>query len=560
MTIHNKYNATKLAIAFVVSLMLPVVALAFTEKNPLWVTLAGIFLPLGAYQIFTALWHRSGRQVWAGFVFVFLSAFQLVLLYLFGNSVVATDMFLNLITTNPGEATELLSNIYPAVIVVCVVYIPLLWKASIHLARRVELSDVARRGFVTSGFVSLIVGFVSLSFGSNSMPRRDILLNEIFPINACYNMGLSVAEAYKINNYERTSEDFVYNAVREQAASQREIYVLIIGEASRAANWQLYGYGRKTNPKLAARRDFTLFRGVTTLSNTTHKSVPMLLSSISPYNHDELYKRKGLSALFNEVGFTTYFISNQSPQGAMIDNLAADADHTIYMDAPHYDMQLVEAMNDAIDKDPAQKILFILHSYGSHFSYHQRYPREFAKFLPDDDVSISRKNIEHIRNAYDNSILYTDYFIDNVIGSLEARRGVCSAVLYCADHGEDLMDNNGKRFLHSSPTTTYYQLHIASLAWFSESYSRNFGLKVAAARRNASAAATTHSVFHTMADLASIKSPYVEQSVSLVSDSFDASQERYYVDDHNNAVKLDRRIGIDDSERDLFRRAGVAMP
>ena len=133
-----KHNAAVLAAAYVAALMLPVAVLAYTEKNPLWATVAGILLPLGAYTAFASLARRSGVMVWCGIFFIFLSAFQIVLSYLFGNSIIATDMFLNLVTTNPGEANELLSNIYPSVIAVCVVYIPLLWIAAIVNHRRIR--------------------------------------------------------------------------------------------------------------------------------------------------------------------------------------------------------------------------------------------------------------------------------------------------------------------------------------------------------------------------------------------------------------------------------------
>ena len=559
MTITSKYNATRLAMAFVAILMLPVVALAITEHNTFWVTITSILLPLGGYSLWAALSRRSGRMVWAAGVFIFLSAFQIVLLYLFGSSVIATDMFLNLITTNAGEASELLSNILPSVIFVCLIYIPLLWKASAHLAHKVELSDKARRGFATTGFVALVAGTVTLAV-SEKGSAKEVLRDDVFPINACYNFGLSVSEAIKINNYARTSEDFSFDAWRERVVPQREVYVLVIGEASRAANWQLYGYERRTTPKLWAREDIVPFGAVTTLSNTTHKSVPLMLSPIAPEHHYLLYRRKGLPAIFNEVGFETYFISNQSPQGAMIDNLVADADHIIYINGEEYDIRLVGEMERAINNTPARRLLFILHSYGSHYSYRLRYPREFAKYRPDDDVTISKDNIVAIRNAYDNSILYTDHFLNEVIESLNRQANACSAMFYCADHGEDLMDNGSRNFLHSSPMTTYYQTHVASLAWFSPAYRAAFPDKVKAAHKNRFAPATTHSVFHTMADIASIRSHYVKPSVSLVSRRFDKSAKRHYVNDHNEAVELDREIGIDALQRALFRRAGVSMP
>ena len=552
------YSATMLALWLVVSLMLPVFVLAYTEKNPLWITISGILLPLGFYVIFAAISRRSGRMVWAGLVFIFFSAFQIVISYLFGNSVVATDMFLNLITTNAGEATELLSNIYPSIIIVCVIYLPMLWVASEHLRRRIELPDKLRLRMWTVGCVSLFAGSLILWQGYRE-DAKNILRDEVFPINIGYNLGLSISEARKIANYETSSEGFSYDAQRSTTLNQREIYIMVIGEASRAINWQLYGYERATNPRLSERSDLVLFRKITTLSNTTHKSVPMMLSSAPATMHNELYRRSGMPALFNEAGFTTYFISNQSPQGAMIDNLAHDANHLIYIDAPRHDMQLVDSVREVLRSDPSQRILFILHTYGSHFSYHQRYPREFARFLPDDDVAIKISNRDKIINAYDNSILYTDYVLAELIATLEKMPNVCSAIYYCADHGEDLMDERDCRFLHSSPTVTYYQLHVASLAWFSPLYRKIFADKVTAAVSNSDASATTHSVFHTMADLASISSKYVEREASLVNSQFNNEAPRHYLDDHNKAVSLDRNIGINAMQHDLFLRAGIVL-
>lgn len=554
----SKYNATRLTIYFITSLMLPIFILTYTEQNPLWVSIAGIFLPLGVSSLFASLSRYSGRAVWLGFVFIFFSAFQIVLSYLFGNSVIAADMFLNLETTNSSEAGELLSNIYPAVIFVILVYVPLMWFAAIHISKEIILKKSARRNMAIVGGVAFTIGLITLIFSCRDDAKR-VLRDEIFPVNIGYNLYLAMSEYYKTGNYKTSSNDFLYHAQRKQTSDAREIYVLVIGEASRAASWQLYGYDRVTNPHLSWRKDITIFRQITTQSNTTHKSVPMILSSIHTSQHDELYKRTGLMALFNEVGFTTYFISTQQPQAAMIDHLASDANFVIYAQAPYHDGQLVEILQNVLAESRSQKIMFVLHSYGSHYSYHQRYPREFAHFLPDDDVAISKKNIEMIRNAYDNSVRYTDYVLNEIISLLEAQPNTCSAMLYCADHGEDLLDTDEERFLHSSPTATYYQLHIASVAWFSPLYRTLFADKVEAACANENAPATTYSVFHTMADLASIYSPYVNIRASLLSPEFDSAAKRYYLNDHNCAVPLDENIGIDDLQRKLFRDAGIEI-
>ena len=549
------YNPRLLAAALILSLILPVAILTYTEHNPFWVAVTALLLPLGFYTLLAALSRHSGAMVWWSFPFIFFSAFQVVLSYLFGNSVVAADMFLNLTTTNPGEAGELLANIYPSVIAVCVIYLPLLWLGVEHLRRHIILDDVARRKMMLSGAVTMVAGCVTLFAACPD--RRATLRDEVFPVNVMYNMGVAISESNKIANFHSTSASFSYDAERDTEPAEREVYVMVIGEAARAASWQLYGYERETTPLLSAREDIVLFEGITTQSNTTHKSVPMILSSVATSEHEELFRRKGMPALFNEAGFKTYFISNQAPQGAMIDFLAEDASVVEYLPALSYDGALVERLQRILKEDRSERLLIILHMYGSHFSYHQRYPREWARFTPDDDVAISRRNVELIRNAYDNSTLYTDYVLNEIISTLEAEQA-CTAMYYCSDHGEDLFDDRNGRFLHSSPTTTYYQLHVASLAWFSPRYNELFPQKVTAARSNAEATATTHSAFHTIADMASIRSKYVKESVSLVNENFDHSAVRYYLSDHNKAATLDE-VGIDREQAALFMKAGVKL-
>lgn len=545
-----------LTVYFFVALIVPNCVLANTEPYSLWTIECLILMPLGFYMMWSVALRRSGVMIWLAFPFIFFCAFQIVLLYLFGNSVIATDMFTNLLTTNPGEAGELLANIYPSVVLVCVIYLPLLWLAAREIGHRRYISRTARLNIGLTGAALFALGALALWPAYRVSENRHVLRDEIFPINVLYNIGLSGSEFRKTHNFPKTSAGFTYEAERTATAPGREIYVYIIGEAARAMNWQLFGYWRDTNPELSATEGLALFSNVLTQSNTTHKSVPMLLSSVATDQHEELYRRKGLPALFNEAGFETYFISNQSPQGAMIDNLAHDAGEVIYIRSPRHDMQLLEAMQRCVEQSRAQKLFFILHCYGSHFSYHQRYPREFARFRPDDDVAISAQNIGLIRNAYDNSIVYTDHFLAQTIRYLASLRGTSSALLYCADHGEDLLDDARGRFLHASPTTTAYQLYVASLAWFSETYRAHFPGKAEAAAQNGHAPATTRAMFHTMADMASIRGRFIDTGVSLVSPDFDREAPRRYLNDHNEAVPF-LKTGLDEHDREVFRKFGI---
>lgn len=549
---------TLLTVYFFFALIIPNAVLANTEPYSIWTIETLILMPMGFYMMWSVVLRRSGIMIWLAFPSILFCAFQIILLYLFGNSIIATDMFTNLLTTNPGEAGELLGNIYPSIVIVCAMYVPLLWLASREIAHKRHISRTTRLTVGLTGAALFTLGTLALWPAYRVSEDRHVLRDEIFPLNVIYNMGLSGSEFRKTTNYAKTSKGFTFDAQRTAQAPGREIYVYIIGEAARAMNWQLYGYERETNPRLSKIEDLILFRDVLTQNNTTHKSVPLLLSSVKTNEHEELFRRKGLPALFNEAGFETWFISNQSPQRAMVDHLANDANNLIYIRSQRYDIQLLEEMRRCIEKSTSKKMLFILHCYGSHFSYHQRYPREFAHFMPDDDVAINTQNIQMIRNAYDNSIVYTDYFLSNTINYLRSLKDASSAMLYCSDHGEDMLDDERGRFLHASPTTTAYQLYVASLAWFSPAYRRNFPEKAAAAEANASCPATTHIMFHTLAGIASIEGRHIDTKASAVSPEYDRDAPRYYLNDHNDAVPY-RKTGLSEGDMEVFRRFNIEL-
>ena len=72
-------NAQYLSALFVASLMLPVLILVYTEKNPFLTSVACVMIPLGGYTLFSSLMRRSGWMVWLGLPLICLSVFQIVL-------------------------------------------------------------------------------------------------------------------------------------------------------------------------------------------------------------------------------------------------------------------------------------------------------------------------------------------------------------------------------------------------------------------------------------------------------------------------------------------------
>ena len=203
---------TLLTVYFFVALIIPNCVLANTEPYSVWTVEALILMPLGFYMMWSVALRRSGIMIWLAFPFIFLCAFQIVLLYLFGNSIIATDMFTNLVTTNPGEAGELLSNIYPSVILVCVMYLPLLWFAAREIGHKRQISRTTRMNVGLTGAVLMALGMLALWPAYRVSEDRHVLRDEIFPLNVLYNVHLSATEFRKAYNFEETSEDFTYGA------------------------------------------------------------------------------------------------------------------------------------------------------------------------------------------------------------------------------------------------------------------------------------------------------------------------------------------------------------
>ena len=542
---------------FLMVLIVPNVVLCFTEPMPLTAKVCNVLLPFACYYILMTLSRNCGKIFWILFPFIFLGAFQIVLLYLFGKSIIAVDMFLNLATTNSSEALELLDNLIPAIVIVVVLYIPALIFAMTSIIRKRLLTvDFIRRERKRAVWL-LIIGGLSLTTAYVTDSRYE-LRSDLYPVNVCYNVVLAFQRDAKTREYDRTSKDFTFRAKSVHPQNEREIYVLVVGETSRALNWQLYGYEKDTNPELSKISNLTVFTNALTQSNTTHKSVPMLMSGISSINFDSIYYQKGIITAFKEAGFQTVFLSNQRRNHSFIDFLGMEADTYNFIkedstdsDYNPSDDELLKLMKKELEKG-VQKQFIVLHTYGSHFNYRERYPQDKAVFMPDTPVDAEYKNRSSLLNAYDNTIRYTDDFLSRLIRMLKAEKAN-SAMLFTSDHGEDIFDDSRHLFLHASPVPSYYQLHVPLLVWTSDNYHKEYPERIVSLIKNRrKLVATSSSVFHSLLELGGIQTSYRQDSLSVASSTF-KEVPFYYLNDHNEPCLLgDLGMGIADFQ--MFRQ------
>lgn len=559
--IYNKVSSGQFLYAYtVVALLLPNIALCYTECLTPWACGVNVLLPLSLYMLFFSAAKRPGKMIWWAFIFVFFAAFQLVLLYLFGTGVIAVDMFLNLVTTNPGEAMELLDNLAPAVVGVFVVYLPLLILGGVIIRRDSRLSvsfqQRVRHWAMQIGAIGLFCLLASYLMVDDYRMR-----NQLYPVNICYNLYLAFERNAASENYKEASRNFKFEAKSERLLYAPEVYVMVVGETARAHNFSLYGYPRDTNPLLSKTQGIKAFPNVTTQSNTTHKSVPMLLSAASAEDFERLFHEKGILAAFKEAGFYTVFISNQLPNHSFIDFLGEQADEHYFLkkedalQGNHYDEDLLQKLDEILPKADAsssahyryRKLFVVLHTYGSHFNYQERYPRSFAYFKPDSRSEAKSENRRDLLNAYDNTIRYTDYILHGIIERLQKWEGIqtktdgvygqpISAILYTSDHGENIFDDDRHLFLHAAPKASDYELHVPFIIWTSEGFSKQYPDILKALGENRSKQVQSSlSAFHTMLGIGGIQTHYRQDEYSVASDKYHPVK-LLYLDDHDEAI------------------------
>ena len=194
-----------------------------------------------------------------------------------------------------------------------------------------------------------------------------------------------------------------------------------------------------------------------------------------------------------------------------------------------------------------RKLFVVLHSYGSHFNYQERYPRSFAYFKPDSRSEAKSENRRDLLNAYDNTIRYTDYILHGIVERLQKWEktqaktdGVysqpTSAMLYTSDHGENIFDDDRRLFLHAAPKASDYELHVPFIIWTSDGYGKQYpGILKTLSGHRTQQVQTSLSAFHTMLGIGGILTRYRQDEYSVASEKYHPVK-LFYLDDHDKAI------------------------
>lgn len=447
------------------------------------------------------------------------------------NVMIDESMLVNAMSTDASEVSDLLSprlffyllflGVLPATIVVAV-------PVRMEGLQAMILSRLKLAIFALVGMTSLVL--ISSAFYASFVREYKPLryyMNPLAPIYAVYKLG-KLKLAAGLGPIEAIGMD----AKIPPADIDRELVIMVVGETARADRFSLNGYERQTNP-LLEREAVISFSQVDSCGTSTAVSVPCMFSIYGRQSfgdHDGEPIQNVLDVLAH-ADVNLLWRDNNSNSKGVADRIRSE-DFRSYEVNPLCDEEcrdegMLDGLQDYVDGHGTGDILIILHQMGSHGpAYYRRYPPEFRKFVPTcDSNQLQECSDSEINNAYDNTILYTDYFLASVIDFLRTNdQRFETAMLYASDHGESLGESG--LYLHGLPywLAPSAQTHVPVILWFGENYD---DVEFEALLQLKDEAMSHDNIFHTLLGLFEINSGVYDGKKDLLQKSRDLAGTAY---------------------------------
>ena len=302
---------------------------------------------------------------------------------------------------------------------------------------------------------------------------------------------------------------------------KKMVVILVIGEAARSENFSLYGYDRNTNPLLSESSAIALKDTVACSTYTTAslrcmlspedtsspfaKNLEPLPSYLYRYGADVIWRARN----WGEPPLQVKDYQRVGELKAICNR--ADCD---------YDGALLAGLSERIESSTQNKIFVVLHQKGSHGpSYNAEYPKRFQVFKPVcESVELQKCTHESLLNAYDNTILYNDYFLNEVIRLLSNMGDTPTLMMYMSDHGESLGEYG--LYLHGTPFSIApdVQKDVPFIVWMSPAFIAQRGISVA--RMAEQEHHSQLNVFHSVLGAFGVRSDVYDSRLDIFSDAY----------------------------------------
>ena len=409
--------------------------------------------------------------------------------------IIDKSMVGNILNTNFNES----SSFFSIKLIIYLVLFGIL--PSVYIIKTKIINVTLKRFAITSSLTLLFVALLIFANASNWL-WIDKNSKQLGALAMPWSYSVNTMRFY-IHEYKKNEKEILLpNATI--ADNKKSIVVLVIGESARSQNFSLYGYKKNTNPLLSKVNNLFSFKATSCATYTTagvkcileHKNTGDLYEILPNY-----LNRNNVDVIWRTTnsGEPPIHIKNYQTRESLALNCKGDG--------CNYDEVLLTNLKEQILASKKNKILIVLHTSTSHGpTYSKKYPTQFETFRPVcNSVELGNCSQQELINAYDNTIVYTDYILYNVIENLKALKEYSSAMLFVSDHGESLGEKN--LYMHGLPLSIApkEQFDIPFVVWFSDS----------SKQLKPNRTVSQNHVFHSVINFLGIRTPIYDENMNI---------------------------------------------
>lgn len=496
-----KYFALLASLVNLVLYQYPFFKFVLTTSNPksisgilLLVNLIVAVIVLNAFVFYICIYLLRNVGKWLLAIFFNISAIAIYFINSYG-VIIDITMIGNVFNTNYEES----SSFFSFGLILYIVFLGLL--PSFFLFKFQIIRPKLKSFLIHSGLTLLFLGILVFANSTNWLwidKNSKTLGGLVMP----WSYVVNTSRYY--NNINKNNKKQILLPDATIKNDEKSVAVLVIGESARSTNFSLYGYEKETNPLLSQIEGLKHFETESCATYTTaglkcileHKDTGELYEILPNYlfrnNVEVIWKTTN----WGEPKVTIENFQNKETLQKNCEELDCE-----------YDGILLKGLKDEILASKKSKILVILHTSTSHGpTYYKKYPKQFERFTPVcKSVELADCTQQELINAYDNTILYTDYLVATIIEDLKQLKEYNTAMIYISDHGESLGEKG--LYMHGIPASIApkEQLEIPFLVWTSQ------GSKTVKEEQEHS----QHNIFHSVLDFLAIDSPIYDEQMSI---------------------------------------------
>ena len=428
------------------------------------------------------------------------------------------QMIINTLQTDVKEAMDLMSvsffihifflGIIPSIII----YLIEIEYGSFKKDLLIRLSSVVSAFLIVA--VITFANFKQVSFITRQNNTLNQHITPLYTLTSTYRLAKLSLEGE--TKFTKLGED-----AKLLKTGKKTIGIMVVGETARADRFSLNGYQKETNYYLKNKGVFS-FKNTISCGTATAYSVPCMffLNGEKNYTQSKAKNQSNVLDVLSLAGVKTIWVNNNSSCKNVctrietlniITSSGGEDKNTIL------DEKLLDTTNQIL-KNNKGDILIVLHTMGSHGPrYYKRFPEKFAKFKPfcNNDTPQNCSKGE-LNNAFDNTIVYTDYVLSKLIDILKEKKEYNTFMFYASDHGESLGENG--IYLHGLPKkiAPKEQTNFAMVLWLSEQIVKSQNINLSKIKNMANKELNHDYLPHTLLNLFKVQSSVYKKDLSLI--------------------------------------------